>query len=162
MRSLKASVGVFIILFILLLTFAMGATLMFGEIAPEYFGDPIISTYSLFKVFTVEGWFEIPDKLAENPGAAHLINWMRLYFVAAVMVGGILGLSLANAIFVDEMTADNTDKVEDMVRRLHDEMADLHQKTQGEQQQAWSQVQAEIARLQHLIENSRKDDNDRE
>lgn len=154
-RSLKASVGVFVILLILNLTFAMGATLLFGDVAPEYFGDPIISTYSLFKVFTVEGWYEIPDALASRENAPDIIPWMRAYFVFAVMIGGILGLSLANAIFVDEMTADNTEKVEEMVRSMHAEMKAQHQKTLREQEEIRRQLQAEISRLRALLESNR-------
>ena len=39
-----------------------------------------------------------------------------------VMVGGILGLSLANAVFVDEMTIDNTRELEEKVDVLLEEM----------------------------------------
>ena len=65
-RSLKASVGVFIALFFLNFMFAIGATILFGKTAPQYFGNPLISIYSLFKVFTVEGWYEIPDMLVAS------------------------------------------------------------------------------------------------
>ena len=49
---------------------------------------------------------------------------VRGYFVLAVLVGGILGLSLTNAVFVDEMTADNNDRLEQMVSDLREELAD--------------------------------------
>ena len=49
--------------------------------------------------------------------------------LAAVLIGGILGLSLANAVFVDEMMMDNTEVLErkvdtltDEVRRLRDDL----------------------------------------
>ena len=47
--------------------------------------------------------------------------------VIAVIVGGILGLSLANAVFVDEMMMDNTQQLEDKVDRLTDEVRALRQ-----------------------------------
>ena len=47
------------------------------------------------------------------------------YFIGSVLVMGIIGLSLANAIFIDEMTADNTDAVEEKVDRLHEEIRAL-------------------------------------
>ena len=60
-RALKASVGVFIALFFLNFLFAMGATILFGKKLPEHFGNPVISFYTIFKLFTVDGWYEIPD-----------------------------------------------------------------------------------------------------
>lgn len=132
-RSLKASLGVFIVLFGLNLMLAMGATMLFGEIAPQYFGNPFTALYSLFKIFTVEGWYEIPDALAElaredpsriSPG---FVTAVRFYIIVSVLVGGILGLSLANAVFVDEMTTDNTDEVEAMVTQLRREVQQLRE-----------------------------------
>lgn len=43
----------------------------------------------------------------------------------SVLIGGILGLSLANAVFVDEMTADNTKKAEEMIMELKEEIEKL-------------------------------------
>jgi voltage-gated sodium channel len=120
-RSLRASVGVFAGLFILNFALAMGATMLFGDTAPEHFGTPLKSSYSLFKVFTVEGWYDIPDDLAKGGFSDLMIGLIRVYFIVSVLVGGILGLSLANAVFVDEMTADNTVKVERMVAEMHKE-----------------------------------------
>ena len=49
----------------------------------------------------------------------------RIYFVIAVTVGGLLGISLANAVFVDEMTMDNTDELEAKIDRLLEQVAKL-------------------------------------
>jgi voltage-gated sodium channel len=121
-RALKASVGIFLVLFVLNLLLAMGANILFGEAAPEYFGNPLVSFYSLFKVFTIEGWYEIPERLAEQGALGSMLGLLRLYFVVSVLIGGILGLSLANAIFVDEMTVDNTARVEALVQDLRTEL----------------------------------------
>ena len=125
-RALKASVAVFLVIFVLNLILAMGANLLFFDPAinatQEYFGDPIAAFYSLFKVFTIEGWYEIPDRLASSGVSVRMITLMRAYFMMSVFVGGLLGLSIANAVFVDEMTADNTNEVERMVAELHQEL----------------------------------------
>ena len=122
-RSLKASVGVFLVLILLNLILAMGANMLFKDFSPEYFGDPYVSYYSMFKVFTIEGWFEIPDQLAAQGLSPLDLLLVRSYFGFAVVVGGILGFSLANAVFVDEMTADNNDELELMVGALQKELA---------------------------------------
>jgi len=124
-RALKASVGVFITLIFLNFMFAMGAVLLFGQDAPDFFGNPLIALYSLFKIFTIEGWYEIPDILAARADTVFAAFFVRLYFVVSVVIGGILGLSLANAVFVDEMTADNTAKAEGLILELKDEIRDL-------------------------------------
>ncbi len=124
-RSLKASVGVVISLLFLNFMLSMGATYLFGKTAPEYFGNPLLSIYSMFKIFTVEGWYEIPDLLVLRSGSMAMALVSRVYFILAVLFGGILGLSLANAIFVDEMTVDNTRKLEKMVEALTEEVRAL-------------------------------------
>ena len=130
-RALRASVAVFLVLFVLNLILAMGANLLFYDPAIpatyEYFGDPLKAFYSLFKVFTIEGWYEIPDRMVQTEMGAGVIVMMRLYFVGSVLIGGLLGLSMANAVFVDEMTADNTNEVERMVMELRRELQEFRE-----------------------------------
>ncbi len=134
-RALRASVGVFLGLLLINLILAVMATLLFREIDPEHFGNPVTSGYSIFQVFTVEGWNEIAEELevraaeSDMANSKLLIAGTRIFFVAAVLIGGILGLSLANAVFVDEMMMDNTESLErridvltDEIRRLRDDL----------------------------------------
>ncbi len=129
-RALKASVGVFLALFLVNVILAIGATLLFGELAPEHFGSPLLATYSIFKVFTVEGWYEIPDLLSRNASHPAWGVLARLYFVISVVIGGILGLSLANAVFVDEMMMDNNDELEERLAAVHEEVRELRREIQ--------------------------------
>jgi voltage-gated sodium channel len=132
-RALRASVGVFLALFLINLILAVVATLLFRDLDPEHFGNPVVSGYSIFQVFTVEGWNEISDSLAEKAeqssiaDSTSLVIGARVFFVVAVIIGGILGLSLANAVFVDEMIMDNTDELERKVDVLTDELRALRQ-----------------------------------
>ena len=134
-RALRASIGVFLALVLINLILAVMATLFFRDLDPEHFGNPISSGYSIFQVFTVEGWNEIAGGLEERAESSDLANpklliaGTRVFFVAAVLIGGILGLSLANAVFVDEMMMDNTEALErkvdsltEEVRRLRDDL----------------------------------------
>ena len=130
-RALRASVGVFLALFLINLILAVMATLLFRDLDSEHFGNPVVSGYSIFQVFTVEGWNEIADGLEEraaekNPkGARLLVTGTRVFFVVAVLIGGILGLSLANAVFVDEMIMDNNEGLEAKVDALTEEIRQL-------------------------------------
>lgn len=134
-RALRASVGVFLALLLINLILAVMATLLFRDLDPEHFGNPISSGYSIFQVFTVEGWNEIAENLERRAAESSAVNpklliaGTRVFFVVAVLIGGILGLSLANAVFVDEMMMDNTEALErkvdtltEEVRRLRDDL----------------------------------------
>lgn len=131
-RALKASIGIFILVFCYLFIFGLSAHYMFGAqtmtgehgsqvlLYPE-FSDPLISMYTMFKIFTIEGWYEMSDRIAEHSTGvkAHLI---RLYFICAVSFGGIVILSLLNAVFVDEMSHDIALRTEDEVEEISEDV----------------------------------------
>jgi len=138
-RALRASVGVFLALLLINLILAVMATLMFRDLDPEHFGNPVVSGYSVFQVFTVEGWNDIAENLAQKAESSNvassrtMVVGARVFFVVAVLIGGILGLSLANAVFVDEMMMDNTEILErkvdaltEEVRRLREDLVRTH------------------------------------
>ena len=124
-RALRASVFVLIALFFLNFMLAIFTCHFYGQVAPEYFGDPLIASYSIFQMFTIEGWNEIPAVIAARMDNAPLIGLMRFYFVMVVLFGGILGMSMANAIFVDEMTMDNTRVLEGKIDDLQAQVVEL-------------------------------------
>jgi voltage-gated sodium channel len=125
-RALKASIFVIIVLAFLNFMFALFTCHFFGEIAPEYFGNPGIAAYSIFQLFTVEGWNEIPSSiLSAYPDSYWMAGLTRFYFVIIVLIGGIFGMSLANAIFVDEMTMDNNQGLENKIDGLYEEINEL-------------------------------------
>jgi voltage-gated sodium channel len=132
-RGVKASLGVLFALGIYNFVLALCASHLFGDVAPNEFGDPLIALYSMFKVITVEGWYEVPDAIAA--GSSPFIGFAaRIFFMFAVATGGVLGLSMANAVFIDEMVMDNTRDLEQNVRDLLDEVRALrlqqeHQET---------------------------------
>lgn len=101
---------------------------MFKELSPEYFGNPVKSMYSIFRIFTVEGWYEIPDQIARQ---SNMINsfFIKGYFIFILIAGGILGLSLVNSIFVDSMVMDNNDDLEKKVDALNEKIEILIKKT---------------------------------
>ena len=116
-RGLRASIGIALALALYNVVLSLCGCYLFREVAPEAFGDPLLALYSLFKVFTVEGWYEIPDQVAQV-GTPMMAWGVRAFFVFAVTTGGLLGFSMANAVFVDEMVRDNNDDLERLVREL--------------------------------------------
>jgi len=124
-RALRASVFVLLLLMFMNFLLALFTCHFYGEIAPEYFGNPLISSYSIFQMFTVEGWNEIPQVIAARSSTDLFAGLARFYFVLVVLFGGIFGMSLANAVFVDEMTMDNNNVLEEKVDRLEEKIAEL-------------------------------------
>ena len=115
--AFKASFIVAIGLIVLLLVFSILTTFLFGNVVPEYFGNPALSVYSIFRLFTIEGWYEMPEAIAANSGTAMAV-FAKIYFSILLFLGGILGMSLVNSIFVDAMAADNNDEVLEKLSQL--------------------------------------------
>ncbi len=136
-RAIKASLLVLIFLAFFNFILAIFTCHFYGRLAPELFGDPLLSVFTIFQLFTVEGWNEIPTEINESIKAANLdwylfdgyalMAFTRFYFGTVVLFGGIFGLSLANAVFVDEMTIDNNDSIDRKMDKMQEQMNNLQQ-----------------------------------
>lgn len=91
---------------------------LFRNVAPEYFGTPNISFYTTFRLFTVEGWYEIPDRIADKCSSDFCASATKFYFGFLLFFGGIIGMSFINSIIVDAMVSDNNDELVEHVRQL--------------------------------------------
>ncbi|MEO0731704.1 MAG: ion transporter, partial [Bacteroidota bacterium] len=81
-----------------------------------------------FQLFTLEGWNEIPAAIIANeasPMGPMAAGMTRFYFAIVVVLGGVFGMSLANAVFIDEMMMDNNKELEDKVDALVEEIRQL-------------------------------------
>lgn len=124
--AFKASYIVAIGLIVLLLIFSIITTFLFGNVAPQYFGNPAISVYSIFRLFTIEGWYEMPEAIAVNGGTTMAV-FARVYFSILLFLGGIIGMSLVNSIFVDAMAADNNNDVLEKLSQLERKLDKMQQ-----------------------------------
>lgn len=123
-RAFKASIFVVLAFMIFGFVISMISTRLFGQVSPELFGDPVTSFYNIFKVFTIEGWFDVPEKIIEDAGwVGNQAFFTKFYFIVIVVTGGLFGLSIVNAIFVEEMVRDNNDdiilKIEEMDEKIN-------------------------------------------
>jgi voltage-gated sodium channel len=123
-RALKTSV--FVLIGFVAYIFIIGnlSFHLFNHSGSEYFSNPLISLYSTFKIFTIEGWFEIPEQVIENFNNVTSF-FIYLYFIIIVLTGGIFGLSLVNSIFVDAMVSDNNDDLEKKIDNLEIKVTEL-------------------------------------
>lgn len=120
-RALKASTFVLIGFAIYIFIVGIMSFYLFQNSNTDFFSTPTISLYSTFKIFTIEGWFNIPEQICANcSNTATFFTY--LYFIFIVITGGIIGLSLVNSIFVDAMVSDNNDEIEKKIDNLDEKL----------------------------------------
>ena len=123
-RALKASVFVLLAFLIYIYIIGILSYFLFQGSGTEYFKNPLVSLYSTFKIFTIEGWFEIPEQIVS--GYTRIgVFFTYLYFIFVVMTGGIFGLSIVNSIFVDSMVSDNNDELERKIDNLDSKITEI-------------------------------------
>lgn len=122
--AIKASLIVSIAFVVLLLIISILSSTLFGKISPDLFGDPGLSLFTIFRLFTGDGWSEIPTQIAENSNE-FIGRLVRVGFAIMFFLGGILGLSLVNSIFVDAMAGDNNDEVLQKLNELEKKLDNL-------------------------------------
>lgn len=105
-RALKSGVAILITFFAATFIVSFLSYTFFRELSPDHFGNPMLAFYNTFKVFTIEGWFEVPDEMAEGASPAQAF-FIRAYFGFLLFGGGIFGLAVINAVFVQSMLQDN-------------------------------------------------------
>ena len=129
-RAFKASVVVILAFLIYGFVISMISHRIFNTYSPELFGTPIIAFYNIFKVFTIEGWYEVPEAIIKNAQwTGSQAFFTKLYFILIVATGGLFGLSIVNAIFVEEMVRDNNDDLMMKVLEIDEKLDQLMDRT---------------------------------
>lgn len=122
--AIQRSYAVLLSFFVIVVIFSLINCSIFGDITPEYFGNPLTSIYSVFRLCTVEGWYDIPDRIAE--ATTPLMGTIATgYFCFLLIMGGIIGMSFLNSVFVDAMASDNNDEVKEQLTRMEKQIEDL-------------------------------------
>ena len=128
--ALRQSYAILLCFFVIVVIIGLINCSLFGQADPEHFATPLRSIYSVFQICTVEGWYEIPNTLAEFYGASSVAaGIIRFYFCFLLILGGIIGMSFINSIFVDAMVSDNNDELESQIQELNakvDELLKIH------------------------------------
>jgi len=123
-RALRASLIVMFGLLIYIFLIGILSFYIFNESANEYFSNPLISLFTIFRIFTIEGWYEIPTFITKNYSSFQTFL-TYIYFIFVLLSGGIFGLSLVNSIFVDAMVSDNNDELEKKIESLEIKIDEL-------------------------------------
>jgi len=123
-RAFKASVFIFMAFFAFTFFVSLLSCRLFRTVDAAHFGNPIKAFYSIFKIFTVEGWYDVPDAMAQGMGEVSAF-FTLLFFGLVVLVGGMFGFSIVNAIFVDEMVRDNHDTTHRKLEAIQKQLDEL-------------------------------------
>ncbi|MFT5759269.1 MAG: voltage-gated sodium channel [Alteromonadaceae bacterium] len=123
-RAVKASKTVTILLGVMLIFFSMLGYTLFSSYLPEFFGDPLKSMNTVFTIFTVENWGAVPAE-ARKLGVDSIYYAVNSFVITVLILGGFIALSLANAVFVDEMASDNNDDLKLELKRIREENTEI-------------------------------------
>lgn len=123
-RALKDSASLFVGYLVVLFLSSMISCELFSERSPELFGDPLLSISSTFRLFTIEGWYEIPDAVCLDMARPYS-TFVHAYFIGLLVLGGIIFMSLLNSVFVDAMVSDNNDEVLAKLEKIEKELQEL-------------------------------------
>ena len=124
LRALNASKPILILLSIKLIFFAMLGYTLFSNTLPQFFGHPLLAMNTIFGIFTIENWGAVPEAAKElnQPFVFYAVN---SFVIAVLVLGGFVAVSLANAIFIDEMASDNNDTVKAELKTVKAELAEI-------------------------------------
>ena len=119
-RALKASIFIIITFVVFIFIMSILSYYLFKD-SSDLFVNPATSLFTMFTVFTVEGWNEIPEAFNDGTGTVFK-TFAYIYFALILLFGGIFGLSLVNSIFVDAMVSDNNEGLEKKVDELNEKI----------------------------------------
>ena len=84
---------------------------LFKNAAPSYFQNAFDAFFTIFKIFSGDGFSDVVGEIEQHHSGG-FIYFTKFYFVFIVFTGSILGLSLINSIFMDQMSQVE-DQIED-------------------------------------------------
>ena len=126
-KALKSISFIIFAFFIYTTIVSLISLTLFKHVAPLYFQNAFESFFTIFKVFSGEGFSGIIDVIEKNESVL-FTSFSKFYFVAIVFSGSILGISLINSIFMDQMNqaAKKSEKLETaQLNELKKELEDI-------------------------------------
>jgi voltage-gated sodium channel len=115
-KMLKALKGVsfIIVAFVIYSTIiSLISVTLFKSSAPSYFNNAFDSFFTIFKVFSGDGFSDVVAEISLN--SSWIFSYFtKFYFVFIVFIGSILGLSLINSVFIDQMSSLDEKSLKDL------------------------------------------------
>lgn len=118
--------NILLLMSILFYIYAVTGTMLFAEVAPQYFGSLQLSLLTLFQVVTLESWAS-----GVMWPIFHELPWSWLYFVSFVLIGTFVIFNLFIGVIVsnvDKANCENTEpSKENEISELRAEINELKQ-----------------------------------
>jgi voltage-gated sodium channel len=143
-KMLKALKGVsfIIIAFIIYSTIiSLISVTLFKSSAPSYFQNAFDSFFTIFKIFSGDGFSDVVAEIGTHSSIAYTY-FTKFYFVVIVFIGSILGLSLINSVFIDQMS--NSEEKSDKEIKSLEKKIDLLLKQQNRMSEQMNELQEKI------------------
>ena len=133
-RAIKVSYVIIGVFMLFLFVSALISCVFFSQYAPDLFGTPFKAIYSTFRLFTLDGWHEIPDAICcKFDGDA--VGWIKTYFTLLLFMGGIIGMSFVNSVIINAMVTNNNNELEKLVQSLNSKIDKMSAKIEDLQKQ---------------------------
>ncbi|RXI99566.1 ion transporter [Anaerobacillus alkaliphilus] len=123
--TIPALGNIMLLMSIIFYIFAVTGTMLFAEVAPEYFGSLQLSLLTLFQVVTLESWAS-----GVMWPIYHQLPWSWIYFVSFVLLGTFVIFNLFIGVIVSNVEkADSAEKQDepDQIAELRNEVKELKQ-----------------------------------
>lgn len=120
--TIPALGNILILMSIIFYIFAVIGTMLFGEVAPEYFGSLQLSLLTLFQVVTLESWAS-----GIMWPIFHELPWSWIYFVSFVLLGTFVIFNLFIGVIVSNVDKADSAGEKDQLLELKNEVNELKQ-----------------------------------
>ncbi|QKS73220.1 ion transporter [Paenalkalicoccus suaedae] len=121
--TIPALGNIFLLMSIIFYIFAVIGTMLFQEVAPEYFGNLQLSLLTLFQVVTLESWASaVMRPIFEE------LWWSWIYFVSFVLVGTFVVFNLFIGVIVNNV--EKAENADEEVKDTHKEVTELRKEIQ--------------------------------
>jgi len=123
--TIPALGNIMLLMSIIFYIFAVTGTMLFAEVAPEYFGSLQLSLLTLFQVVTLESWAS-----GVMWPIFHQLPWSWIYFVLFILLGTFVIFNLFIGVIVSNVekaeAADQPDEKSELIE-LKNEVSELKQ-----------------------------------
>lgn len=109
---IRSCIGILVGLSILIFLLSIILSSLYGSIVPEYFGNPLESIYSVFRLFSIEGWYAIAEH------SSYVMGYLSKFFLSGIVL--VFGMGFVSSMFIDEVTSDNNDEVLQRLSKLEE------------------------------------------
>lgn len=104
-RALKAVMFIIFAFIIYSTIISLISVSIYKSYTDDYFTNAFDSFFTIFKIFSGDGFSDVVADITDHPDCSlSFAYFTKFYFVFIVFTGSILGLSLINSIFIDQMT----------------------------------------------------------